>query len=216
MNDERKGPSPIAVRCRGINSYLVDCLDGQLLIDPGWPHCLHELKSGIKETGLRLSSVRYAIATHAHPDHAGGLQTLKRLCGVRLLVHERQVGALDDLNAFFERKPDPGFEPIVIGGEDIVVGTPNRAALAAIGVRGEIVETPGHSDDSVTLVTDEGWAFTGDLTRPDMVPDESAAAVIASWKMILARGAAWIYPGHGGPIGADTVEEMLRARDPGL
>jgi ribonuclease/clavin/mitogillin len=216
MKDERKGSSPVAVRCRGINSYLVDCLDGKLLIDPGWPHCLHELKSGMKEFGLRLSSVRYAIATHAHPDHAGGLQTLKRLCGVRLIVHERQIGALDDLNAFFKRKPDPGFEPIVIGAEDLVVGTPNRAALASIGVRGEIVETPGHSEDSVTLVTDEGWAFTGDLTRPDMIPNESAAAVTASWRTILARRAARIYPGHGGPIEAAAIEEMLRARASGL
>jgi ribonuclease/clavin/mitogillin len=216
MKDERKGPSPVAVRCRGINSYLVDCLDGKLLIDPGWPHCLHELKSGMKEAGLKLSSVRYTLSTHAHPDHAGGLQMLKRLCGVRLIVHERQLGALEDLNAFFKRKPDPGFEPIVIGAEDLVVGTPNRAALASIGIRGEIVETPGHSEDSVTLVTDEGWAFTGDLTRPDMVPDQSAAAVTASWRTILARRASWIYPGHGGPIEAAEIEEMLRARSSGL
>ncbi len=40
------------------------------------------------------------------------------------------------------------------------------------GVRGEILKTPGHSDDSVSLVLDSGMVFVGDLHRPNFVMNE--------------------------------------------
>jgi len=59
------------------------------------------------------------------------------------------------------------------------------------------VLTPGHSDDSVSLLLDNGFAFTGDLPPPSMVTDDIAAAVARSWKELRSRGATTIYPGHG-------------------
>jgi hypothetical protein len=34
-----------------------------------------------------------------------------------------------------------------------------------LGMESEIVPTPEHSDDSVSLILDEGMAFTGDLPK---------------------------------------------------
>ncbi len=48
----------------------------------------------------------------------------------------------------------------------------SRAFLARIGILGEIISTPGHSDDSVTLILDQGVAFTGDLTPPFALADD--------------------------------------------
>lgn len=39
----------------------------------------------------------------------------------------------------------------------------SRALLKGIGIEGELIPTPGHSDDSISLVTDEGHGLTGDL-----------------------------------------------------
>ena len=39
----------------------------------------------------------------------------------------------------------------------------SRAFLAALGIDGEIVSTPSHSEDSITLVLDSGDCFVGDL-----------------------------------------------------
>ncbi len=69
----------------------------------------------------------------------------------------------------------------------------SRALLKRLGIDGEIVATPGHSDDSVSLVLDSGEAFTGDLTHPSMA-DEAATA---SWAKLRAMGAKAVYPGHG-------------------
>jgi glyoxylase-like metal-dependent hydrolase (beta-lactamase superfamily II) len=69
----------------------------------------------------------------------------------------------------------------------------SRVFLAQIGISGQIIHTPGHCDDSVTLVLNEGIAFTGDLSRPEM----SEGMALASWQQIRALGIQRIYPGHG-------------------
>lgn len=203
---------PITIRSHGVNLYLADGREGKLLFDAGWPRSLPDLRAGLEAAGLRLSAIRFVMASHAHPDHAGLMQKLKRTCGVRRIVHEVQRGSLAELNRFFERKPDRDFEPFELDENDFVVGRANRQALRSIGVAGEILETPGHSDDSVSLLLDGGEAFTGDLTRPDLATDAIAAAVTASWGALLAGGALMFYPAHGGPIAADVIEEMLRTR----
>ncbi len=213
MKGGREGeamPLPVIVKSHGALLYLVDCRDGKLLFDAGWPRSLPDLKAGMEAEGLRLSAIRLAVASHAHPDHAGLMQKLKRYCGVRLLIHDKQQASLMELNRFFERKPDRDYEPLRVDDSDIIVGSPNRDVLASLGVAGEILETPGHSDDSVSLVLDGGAVFTGDLTRPDMAIEENRAAVMASWRALLDHGALWVFPGHGAPYPASVIEEMLR------
>jgi endoribonuclease LACTB2 len=203
---------PIAIRSHGVNLYLVNVREGGLLFDAGWPRSLADVKAGLEAAGLRLSAIRFVVASHAHPDHAGLMQKLKRYCGVRRIVPEVQRGSLAELNRYFERKPDRNFEPFELDENDLVVGRANRQALRSIGIAGEILETPGHSDDSVSLLLDGGEAFTGDLTRPDLATDANAAALTASWNALLAGGARMFYPAHGGPIAAGVIEEMLRRK----
>ena len=73
----------------------------------------------------------------------------------------------------------------------------SRSLLSKLGIAGEIIHTPGHSDDSVTLVLDNGGAFTGDLTLESMVAPEDPAVVARSWQSLRERGVTTIYPGHG-------------------
>ena len=73
----------------------------------------------------------------------------------------------------------------------------SRALLARIGIAGEILPTPGHSDDSVSLLLDDGSVFTGDLTPVSLATEDQAALVSAGWRLLRDRGATRIYPGHG-------------------
>ncbi len=78
----------------------------------------------------------------------------------------------------------------------------SRSLLRRIGFSGEIIHTPGHSDDSVSLLLDDGSAFTGDLTPPFLAADEDQAVVLrSSWQRLRERGATRIYPGHGSDRG---------------
>jgi endoribonuclease LACTB2 len=67
---------------------------------------------------------------------------------------------------------------------------------------GEIVSTPGHSDDSISVVLDEGIAFTGDLWPPAMVEGDRAEATRQSWAKLRELNVRTVNPGHGpaGPM----------------
>jgi glyoxylase-like metal-dependent hydrolase (beta-lactamase superfamily II) len=185
----------------------VDCRGGKLLVDPGWPGTLAILKNGLKRYQIEPAQIRYVVATHLHPDHAGLTQEVKNACGSRLIIERRQIPFLEALRQTFEKKGS--YVPIQIDKTDLIVDSPARAALELIGVQGALIETPGHSDDSLSLILDSGAAFVGDLTWPDRVGPENGAAVVTSWRSLIANGARTIYAGHGGPIPVAQVARLL-------
>jgi glyoxylase-like metal-dependent hydrolase (beta-lactamase superfamily II) len=73
----------------------------------------------------------------------------------------------------------------------------SRNFLSGLGLQGEVLPTPGHSPDSITLVLDEGHAFTGDLPPRFLVPENDLAS-LQSWDRIYRHKITRIYPGHGG------------------
>lgn len=92
-------------------------------------------------------------------------------------------------------KPEHQFRPIRLDDTLVVSLAESRALLSRLGLAGGVIATPGHSDDSVSLILDGGVAFTGDLP-PHMAPDESGV-VERSWAAMSARGVHTVYPGHG-------------------
>lgn len=186
----------VNVGYRSTNLYVVSAGTSRLLVDLGWPGMLGTLLNNLKRMDVLLQELRYGLATHYHPDHAGCAQELKT-AGVPLLVVAGQEPAIRLLKQWV--KPADGFVEITLDDNVVVTAEKSRALLAGIDIRGEILRTPGHSDDSVSLVLDNGWAFTGDLPRPELATDECAETVRRSWEALRARGAATIYPGHGPP-----------------
>ena len=198
----------LVVRYDSTNHYLVGCHAGWLLVDAGWPGRLPSLTSVLRRCDVDPGGIAYVMLTHAHPDHAGLTQEIKKATGARLLVHERQIPHLQALGSFFERRG--GYEPIVVDGDDVVVASDGgRAALRSIGIDGDLIWTPGHSDDSVSLVLDDGAAFVGDLHLPGMADESSREAVCASWRALLDGGMRIAYPGHAEPVMAEDVRQAL-------
>ena len=176
------------------NYYVLTDARPRLLVDVGWPGTLRQLQRNCKQAGIAWADLPYLLITHYHPDHAGLAQEVKR-AGVRLIVVETQVGAIPGLRAYI--KPAQGYVEIDLTDNIVLSIADSRTFLAGIGIRGEILSTPGHSDDSVTLVLDEGAAFTGDLGPDWGAEDDSATLTRQSWARIRACGATTIYPGHG-------------------
>jgi glyoxylase-like metal-dependent hydrolase (beta-lactamase superfamily II) len=94
-------------------------------------------------------------------------------------------------------KPEMNYTDIITADNRVVPIAESRGFLASIGLSGEFVHTPGHSDDSVSIVLDSGEAFTGDLTAPGFAPEESVDVVERSWQALRDRGATKFYGGHG-------------------
>jgi len=173
----------VNVGYRSTNFYVVSAGRSRLLVDLGWPGTFDTLQANLARKDVPLSEIRYGLATHYHMDHAGLAQELK-LAGVPLLIISGQ-------------KPADRFVDITLHDNVTIAAEGSRTFLAAIGIEGQIVHTPGHSDDSVSLLLDNGAVFTGDLTHPAVATEETAAEVARSWATLRDLGATTVYPGHG-------------------
>jgi ribonuclease/clavin/mitogillin len=192
--DSRASVTIVNVGYRSTNYWVVSAGTSRLLIDLGWPGTMGTLRANLDRMGVPLNEIRYGLATHYHPDHAGLAQELKR-SGVRLLVLEPQIAAMPLLAKWM--KPQDNYVDVTPDGNVVIGFADSRAFLQRMGVGGEILHTPGHSDDSVSVLLDDGSAFTGDLTAPGFAGEDGVAVVNASWRLLHDHGATRVYPGHG-------------------
>ena len=176
------------------NYYILADSKPRLLIDIGFPGTLPKLQHQLKRTGIQLADIKHLLATHYHPDHAGLAQELKRT-GIKLIVIDLQLPFIPPMK--YQMKPSNNYVEIDLKDNLVITIAESRIFLAKLGIQGEIIATPGHSDDSVTLITDDGVAFTGDLTPPIMAGEGNAHIIQTSWDAIRAHGAKTFYPGHG-------------------
>ena len=186
----------VNVGYRSTNYYVLADHQPRLLVDAGWPGTLATLQQTCRRKGLELAGIPYQLVTHYHPDHAGLVADLQSL-GVQLLVVDTQLASIPLLRTYV--KPRDAYREIVLGSHTLIRVDESRAFLAQIGIAGTILPTPGHSDDSVTLLLDDGAAFTGDLTPPFAGPADATDPAHQSWDRIRAAGGRIIYPGHGPP-----------------
>lgn len=176
------------------NYYAIEIKGGKLLMDCGWPGTLSQFMRVLQRKGIALKDFKFLLVTHFHPDHAGLVQDLKEH-GLKFLLPDCQVNFVSTFGEYFKEKSFPYIEirqhdNILLKLED------SRTFLSAIGLNGEIIHTPGHSDDSVTLILDEGFAFTGDLHPGFMNIDDDVTR--QSWDKIRRHAIRQIFPGHGG------------------
>lgn len=179
---------------RSTNYWVVSAGRSRLLVDLGWPGSMGQMRANLNRLDVPLREIRYGLATHYHIDHAGLAQELKQ-AGMPLLVLDVQVPTVPLMKTW--TKPQDRYVDITLHDNVVIPFAGSRAVLEQIGIAGEILPTPGHSDDSVSLLLDDGSVFTGDLTRPAFIGGEDPAVVLASWRLLRERGAARVYPGHG-------------------
>ncbi len=189
---------------RSTNYWVVSAGTSRLLVDIGWPGTLGIMKANLKKMDIPLHEIRYTLATHYHIDHAGLAEEMKRE-GVPLLVLDVQVNAIPMMKTW--TKPGDNYVEITENGNVVISFEQSRQLLNQIGIAGEILHTPGHSDHCVSLLLDDGLAFTGDLPLEAYAFDNPTA--LATWKLLRKLGATQVYPAHG-PIKAinETSEQL--------
>lgn len=187
-------PTIVNVGYRSTNYWVISAGSSRLIVDLGYPGTMGIMRANLNRMGVPLAEIRYALATHYHIDHAGLAQEFK-LAGVPLLVLDVQVDAIPRMKTW--TKPQDRYVDITTHDNVTITFAESRALLERIRIAGEILYTPGHSDDSVSLLLDDGSVFTGDLTPRGFAVDESAETVEASWRLLRDHGAKTVYPGHG-------------------
>lgn len=176
------------------NCYLLACDDtGEaILIDPG-----AEAKRILKMVKDANVNVKYIINTHGHVDHVGANEEVRAALGVPILIHEADGEMCkkphSSLASFLGNMALAEPDRLLTGGDKIPVGT----------LTVEIIETPGHTKGSVTLLVDAklftgDTLFSGSIGRTDL-PGGSFDQIIRSIKekLLTFPDDTEVYPGHG-------------------
>lgn len=188
----------ILLKYGNTNTFLIPGGGRYLLVDTDWAGTLPAFYRALKQGGARVSDIAYVLATHWHPDHMGLIPELMRQ-GVGLLLPDVQRVYVHGSDGIFARDGIP-FEPVREELARVVsCGDSRRFLREELGIGGEIVSTPGHSPDSVSLILDDGDCFVGDLepfSWLDAYGEDNAAQARADWELLHTRRPKRILYGH--------------------
>lgn len=193
-----------------VNCYIVGCQETRevFVVDPGGEG--ERILDIIKKLDLRIKAV---INTHGHGDHINANADLVEATGAPLMIGEKDAEMLTDswrnLSAPFGLSfTSPPADKTLKEGDTLNIG--NRTLT--------VIETPGHSEGSITLVGD-GFALVGDLLfagsigRTDLPGGDLDLLLRMVREKIFPLGdECEVYPGHGPTT---TVQEE-RAHNPFL
>ena len=179
------------------NTYFIRGAKGSILLDTDYAGTLQMFYKEIKKNGISLKDITYILATHYHPDHMGLVGELVSM-GVKFLVIGTQVPNLHFSDDIFSRDKTLRMSPSVPEDKaEVIACKDSRAFLAALGIDGEIVSTPSHSGDSITLVLDSGDCFVGDLEPMEFMDGyEENKALQSDWEKVMSFSPRVIYYGH--------------------
>jgi ribonuclease/clavin/mitogillin len=184
------------------NYYLVPLKNRQyLLVDCGWPGTLPKLTHQLKRYQIEINQVKYLILTHFHPDHAGIAEDLRRNGAVVILEGKQLPFARQANQQYLKNSKSKAGMPIYLGLDlskvTIISAEKSQAFFGQLDLQAEFINTPGHSDDSVSLAVYPDGVFTGDLHLPTQVAADLFDIINESWQKIRQTGLTKIYPGHG-------------------
>ena len=175
------------------NCYYIEGKNGSVLLDTDWAGTLQLFYSKIKE--LNIKSIDYLLITHYHPDHMGIAQDIVENMNAKLLVVDIQQDYIHSSDKIFENDKNIRFKPIIT--KPIIISCEqSRKFLNEVGIDGEIIYTPGHSDDSISLILDKGIAFVGDLYDLNSASAFNDEKITDSWERILSHNISKICYGH--------------------
>jgi metallo-beta-lactamase class B len=156
------------VGTKGLGVYLLQDNQGLILLNTAMPRSGKGTLDAVRKLGFDPSRIRYIALSHAHIDHVGDLDFIRRTTGAKIVVLDKErslleSGGKDDFH--YGETPEMGFTPVKADrvfrdGQTLRLGKLRLQALA----------TPGHTKGSTTwLMTarEEGQTLT--IVWPDGV-----------------------------------------------
>lgn len=221
---------------RIVNSWLYPIQDGYVLIDTGYENGFVHFKRRLSGLNIELESIRYVFLTHAHDDHAGFLnQLLTELPDTKVVMSKKALeilykgqnsfigGCTSRIALFFCKimeflgKGEHRFPTLNQEFEKrcFCVSEDNLKEIEG-ELCGKIINTPGHTTDSISLLLDNGILFCGDAAMNGLpsihkvtIWAEDKIEFARSWEVIIGTRPQKVYPGHGSPFVYHELEKNL-------
>jgi len=177
------------------NTYVVGCEETKeaVVIDPGAEP--ERILAAIEKHKLNVTRI---INTHAHIDHIGAVEAIRKAKNAKFLLHETEapfVAGYDQQCSFFGVRfgDKPVIDDFLKEGETIVVGN----------LKAEVLLTPGHSPGGLCFNFGEcvfvgDTLFAGSIGRTDL-PGGSYEMLIDNIKkkLLTLPSNTKVYCGHG-------------------
>ncbi|GAB2551676.1 MBL fold metallo-hydrolase [Gracilibacillus alcaliphilus] len=176
------------------NYYAVNHQKTYLLIDVGLPGTFGMMKNQLQKYGIHFKDIQYLIVTHFHPDHCGIAQEVQSL-GVEMIISRTQLDFLETANESMKKYSN--YKKINIDSKNILNENDKNSFYERFGMPGYMLHTPGHTDDSISIVIKGLGIFTGDLPLVNQTYFASSKKVEESWAQIRNTNEKRIFPGHG-------------------
>jgi len=201
------------------NAYLVE-LEGQgmALIDTGTPGKSKKVLDYLASIGKKPGDVTYIILTHPDADHSGSAAALKRETGAKLAIGQLDAPRLSGEKKLKETGGN-GMLLRLLGVFMRVERVKPDLELKEGSTIGPltIIDTPGHTDGSISIYKPGEAIFVGDLLRTGSTGSLQLASPRMSRDMEeLKRSVEKIskldfqilLPGHGKPIEEGAADKL--------
>lgn len=166
-----------------------------MVVDPGDE--IDSILFVLAKHGLTVKSI---VITHAHIDHIGGAQKLKRVTGAPIYMNtgDDELRRHMDVQASWLGMATPETADVDVEARD-----GDRLQVGANEVR--VLHTPGHTQGSISLwMPGEGKVVAGDTLFRDSIgrtdlPGGDSHQILRSIhdKLMPLPGATVVIPGHG-------------------
>lgn len=185
----------IELKYGNTNTYLIKGKEKYILFDTDWAGTFERFCQAIKSIGIQIQDIEYLFLSHFHPDHMGIAGQLAEL-GIKIVVVDIQKDFVHFSDEIFAKEKNKSFIPIDDAKVILISIDESRSFFEKLGIQGEIIETPGHSDDSVSIWLDDGMLLVGDLNPLYELPLHEGTQIADTWNKLLKMRPNKICYGH--------------------
>lgn len=206
------------------NVYIVLKHNCVLMVDTGKANAFRTLQKNLRRQDLDFSDVSHLILTHTHYDHCQSAKRIRDLGACRIVASERSgkytasgYTTLPKGTRFptsYVARAGRSIGKKCFGypafDSDILIGEDQDLLLEEAGIR--VVGSPGHSEDSLSILVDDEIALAGDalfgVFRNSAFPPfaDDIVLMIRSWRKLLSTPCNVFLPGHGRPVSRALLE----------
>jgi len=184
----------------------------------------HDDHCGLLHNILRENNSIRVVMSHLCQDlilkgendqtHGGGLINKR----VAFLINKKQLYVSMILKKKIDKSKNLKFRPYEKRECDIIIKGQTRLADIGIPLDGKIIETPGHTVDSISILFDDGDCLIGDSaanmlkfagTKNCVIRIGDMNMYYKSWEKVISAGAIRIFPAHGKPFSIDKLKENI-------
>ena len=207
------------------NSYLILKGEQSYLVDTGKATSYAKMLRNMESIGFSVKNLKYLLLTHTHYDHCQLARQIIGASNCKVVVSEKGAGAIAK---GFTRVPNGTlFITSLIAklGQAVWKSKFNYQAFEAdvyveagsdfnaLGGSIRLIETPGHTADSLSILIDEEIAIVGDamfgVFRNSVFPPfaNDVKAMVKSWGVLLDTECKLFLPGHGNAVSRSLLQK---------